>query len=82
MSKIISATVATVTIAGVLIWTYFEYSGTEYVCDKCGEQYKPTAWEWINAMHFPTRRHMKCPCCGRWGWYSRVRIPDTKDFFD
>ena len=82
MNRFLGATVAATTIAGALIWTYFEYSGTEYVCDKCGEQYKPTVWQWINAMHFPTSRYMRCPVCFRNGWHRRVRVPDTKDFFD
>lgn len=41
MSKIIGATVATITVAGLLVWSYLEYTGTEYVCDKCGQRYKP-----------------------------------------
>lgn len=80
MNKIIGITAATVTIAGLLIWTYLEYTGTEYICDKCGQQYKPTRWQWINALHFPNRRKMECPHCGKWGWHKRVRVPDDRDF--
>ena len=41
MNKIVGATIGAVTIAGALIWGYLEYTGTEYICDKCGQQYKP-----------------------------------------
>ena len=80
MNKIIGATVVTVTVAGLLIWSYLEYAGTEYICDKCGQQYKPQPVQWSMGMHFPTRRHMKCPHCGNWGWHKRVRVPDDRDF--
>ena len=36
MNKIIGATAVTVTVAGLLIWSYLEYADTEYICDKCG----------------------------------------------
>ena len=52
----------------------------EYICDKCGQQYKPQPVQWSMGMHFPTRRHMKCPHCGNWGWHKRVRVPDDRDF--
>ena len=35
MNKIVGATIATVTIAGALILCYLDYTGTEYICDKC-----------------------------------------------
>jgi hypothetical protein len=41
MNKIIGVTVATVAVASLMVWTYLEYTGTEYVCNKCGQQYKP-----------------------------------------
>ncbi len=80
MNKIIGATMATVIVAGALILTYLDYTGTEYVCDKCGQQYKPQPVQWTTGMHLPTRRHMKCPHCGNWGWHKRVRVPDERDF--
>ena len=80
MNKIISATVATVAIASTLIWGYLEYTGTEYLCGNCGKQYKPQPVQWTMGMHLPTRRHMKCPHCGNWGWHKRIRVPDERDF--
>lgn len=80
MNKIIGATVATVAVASLMVWTYLEYTGTEYICNKCGQQYKPQPIKWSVGMHLPTRRHMKCPHCGNWGWHKRVRILDDRDF--
>ena len=80
MNKIIGATAATVVIAGSLILMYLEYTGTEYICNRCDQQYKPQPIRWSMGMHLPTRRHMKCPHCGNWGWHKRVRIPDDRDF--
>lgn len=80
MNKIIGATVATVAVASLMVWTYLEYTGTEYVCNKCGQQYKPQPVQWSVGMHFPTRRHMKCPHCGNCGWHKRVRVLDDRDF--
>ena len=80
MNKIIGATVATVAVAGLMVWTYLEYTGTEYICNKCGQQYKPQPVQWSMGMHFPTCRHMKCPHCGNWGWHKRVRVSDDRDF--
>jgi DNA-directed RNA polymerase subunit RPC12/RpoP len=80
MNKIIGATVATVAIAGLMVWTYLEYTGTEYICNKCGQQYTPQPVQWSVGMHLPTRRHMKCPHCGDWGRHKRVRVPDNRDF--
>lgn len=80
MNKIIGATIGTALIAGTLIWGYLEYNNTEYVCDKCHTQYKPTKWQWGSALHFPNHRKMVCPHCGNWGWHKRVRVPDDRDF--
>jgi DNA-directed RNA polymerase subunit RPC12/RpoP len=80
MNKIIGATVVTVAVASLMVWTYLEYTGTEYICNKCDQQYKPQPIRWSMGMHLPTRRHMKCPHCGNWGWHKRVRVPDDRDF--
>lgn len=74
MNKFLSATVAAITITGLMTWTYIEYANTEYICNKCGQQYKPQPIRWSMGMHLPTRRHMRCPKCGLWGWHKRVRI--------
>lgn len=80
MNKIIGVTAVTAAVAGLMVWTYLEYTGTEYVCNKCGQQYKPQPVQWSMGMHLPTCRHMKCPHCGNWGWHKRVRVPDERDF--
>ena len=80
MNKMIGVTAATAIAAGLMIWTYLEYTGTEYICNKCGQQYKPQPVQWSVGMHLPTRRHMKCPHCGNWGWHKRVRVSDDRDF--
>ena len=80
MNKIIGVTAATAVAAGLIIWTYLEYTGTDYICNKCGQQYKPQPVQWSMGMHLPTRRHMKCPHCGNWGWHKRVYVPDDGDF--
>ncbi len=75
MGKISEIAIIGVVAAGLLTWTYCEYEGTEYGCNKCGERYKPTLGQWINAVHFPSRRYMKCPKCGERSWHKRIRIP-------
>ena len=80
MNKIIGVTAATAIAAGLMIWTYLEYTSTEYICNKCGQQYKPQPVQWSMGMHLPTRRHMKCPRCGNWGWHKRVHVSDDRDF--
>ena len=82
MNKFLGATIGAITIAGALILCYLDYTDTEYICDKCNKLYKPQPVQWTVGMHLPTRRHMKCPHCGNWGWHKRVHVPDTRDFFD
>lgn len=72
MNKVVGATIATVAVAGALIITYLDYSTCEYLCGNCGQIYKPTSMRWVSGMHVPTRRHMKCPYCQKWGWHKRI----------
>ena len=80
MNKIIGAIIGIILIAVELIISYLDYNTSKYVCNKCGKEYRPTPMRWASDMHFPTRRHMKCPHCGNWGWHKRVRVPDDRDF--
>ena len=72
MNKIIGATIGIVLIAVELIISYLDYNTSKYVCNKCGKEYRPTPMRWVSDMHLLTRRHMKCPHCGKWGWHKRI----------
>ena len=82
MNKIVGATIGVALIAGALVVGYLDYNTSQYVCGNCGNTYHPTPMRWVSGMHFPTRRHMKCPKCGKWGWHKRIMDwdLDPRDF--
>ena len=72
MNKIIGAIIGIILIAAELTSSYLDYNTSKYVCNKCGNEYRPTPMRWVSGVHIPTCRHMKCPHCGKWGWHKII----------
>lgn len=74
-------TVKTVTIAGgciVLVTTLIisiilDRGACWFECQKCNYQFKPTLTAYLLGAHFPMKRHLKCPKCGKIG-YCEVKL--------
>lgn len=56
---------------GVLL-TAFYYKSTEYICPKCGDQFKPLLKSFLFSAHTPKTRKLKCPKCGTVGFCAET----------
>lgn len=56
---------------GVLL-TAFYYKSTEYICPKCGDQFKPPLKSFLFSAHTPKTRKLKCPKCGTVGFCAET----------
>lgn len=56
---------------GVLL-TAFYYKSTEYICPKCGAQFKPSLKSFLFSAHTPKTRKLKCPKCGTVGFCAET----------
>ena len=61
----------TVMFGGVFIAAYLEMTSGYFECAKCGEYFIPTKTAYLMAMHSATRRHLRCPHCGKKSWCHR-----------
>ena len=43
----------------------------EYVCKNCNHYFKPTYKNYILAPHTLTKRRLKCPNCGKTGYFKK-----------
>lgn len=66
---IVSAVV--IIICGIACAVALEFDAGKYECRKCGHKFVPTVTEYVNAAHTITRRHLKCPNCGKKSWCIR-----------
>ena len=62
---------------GVAVALDLTYGSFE--CAKCGERFVPTAGAYIWGMHTATRRHLKCPKCGKWSMAIRRLTIEEKN---
>ncbi len=56
---------------GVVGLCILEIQGGYYQCQHCGEVFRPSYGAYIKGMHTITRRHLKCPNCGKWSMAKR-----------
>lgn len=52
-------------IAGIGLACVLEKDAGVYECQHCGNRFVPTMGAYILGMHFITKRHLKCPHCGK-----------------
>lgn len=60
-----------VLILGVIGLCILEVQGGFFQCQQCGEVFRPTFGAYLMGMHTITRRHLKCPSCGKWSMAKR-----------
>ena len=42
-----------------------------FECPECHERFVPSIKDYLFGMHTPTKRHLKCPKCGKRSWCSK-----------
>ena len=63
---------------GILVAAVLEMTAGYFECAKCGAYFLPTKTAYIMGAHTITRRHLKCPCCGKRTWARRRLSQDEK----
>ena len=46
----------------------------DFECVKCGEHFTPSYGAYIMGMHTITRRHLRCPKCGKKSWCKKTLL--------
>ena len=54
-----------VMLGGFLVCAFLEWNAGTYECPHCHNRFVPTAGEYVKGLHSITRRHLKCPECGK-----------------
>ena len=69
-----------VMFGGIFIAALLEMTSGYFECTQCGEYFVPTKTAYLMAMHSATRRHLRCPHCGKKSWCHRrlSRKPEEK----
>ncbi|MBQ8341786.1 MAG: helix-turn-helix transcriptional regulator [Clostridia bacterium] len=71
--------VAVITMfGGILVAAVLEMTAGYFECAACGEYFLPTKTAYIMGAHTITRRHLKCPHCGKRTWAIRRLSQDEK----
>lgn len=60
-----------VLIGGLFCAALLEMSAGTYECQHCKTRFVPTTKSYMLGMHTVTRRHLKCPECGKKSWCKR-----------
>lgn len=60
-----------VLLGGLLVVAMLEWNAGTFECRHCKTRFVPTAGAYIAGMHTLTRRHLKCPECGKKSWCRR-----------
>ena len=63
---------------GIFVAAVLEMTAGYFECTKCGTYFLPTKTAYIMGAHTITRRHLKCPCCGKRTWARRRLSQDEK----
>lgn len=72
--KILTVASGCIVLVTVLIISVILDRGScKFECQKCGHQFKPTLTAYLIGVHFPMKRHLKCPNCGEYR-YCKVKI--------
>ena len=67
-----------VIVTGIAVAAALEMRSAVFECKKCGERFTPTKTAYIMGAHTITRRHLKCPKCGKRSWCKRC-LSEEKD---
>ena len=68
-----------VMFGGIGVAAVLEMTAGYFECRKCGEYFVPTKTAYIMGMHTITRRHLKCPKCGKRNWCRRRLAPKDEE---
>jgi rubredoxin len=65
--------VVAVPVALVMVAGYVILMNLTFVCPDCGTEFKPKKYELSVMVHFCGRRLVRCPKCGKRGYFERKR---------
>lgn len=60
-----------VMVGGIAVAAVLEMTSGYFECPRCGTYFLPTKTAYIMGMHTVTRRHLRCPHCGKKSWCHR-----------
>ncbi|MBQ8849422.1 MAG: helix-turn-helix domain-containing protein [Clostridia bacterium] len=60
-----------VLVGGIFVAASLEMSAGTYECKHCGTRFVPTFGAYLAGPHTLTRRYLKCPECGKKGYFKR-----------
>ena len=61
-------------LVGIGVCAALEMRNAKFKCRKCGARFYPSKVAYIMGAHTITRRHLKCPKCGKRNWCSRCDL--------
>ena len=61
-------------VVGIGVCAALEMRNAKFKCSKCGERFYPSKAAYIMGAHTITRRHLKCPKCGKRNWCIRCDL--------
>ncbi len=64
-------------VPGLIVAMEGERTVGYYKCKACGELFTPTFGEYTLGMHILTKRHLRCPKCGKRTWCKKVLSKDS-----
>ena len=68
-----------VMIGGIGVAAVLEMTAGYFECSKCGAYFVPTKTAYIMGIHSITRRHLKCPHCGKRNFCIRRLAPKDEE---
>ena len=60
-----------VMVGGIAVAAVLEMTSGYFECPRCGTYFLPTKTAYVMGMHTITRRHLRCPHCGKKSWCRR-----------
>ena len=60
-----------VMVGGIAVAAVLEMTSGYFECPRCGAYFLPTKTAYVMGMHTVTRRHLRCPHCGKKSWCRR-----------
>ena len=67
-----------VMVGGIAVAAVLEMTSGYFECPRCGTYFLPTKTAYVMGMHTITRRHLRCPHCGKKSWCRRRLSPQTE----
>lgn len=68
-----------VVISGIIVAAALEMRQAVFECKKCNKRFIPTKFAYLMSMHTITRRHLRCPHCGKRSWCKRCMTIDESE---